>query len=305
MNASTRFSAVLLLVIMVISCDSIFSPSDNDDSVVFSSSFETKASIEIWNGYGISRSDEPCPGGGAHSAHVSGGGCIFTYASFDLPQSKRDRYLTISFWAKLLKSGGGVEFSVIDLSPKKWITINDTTWTYYQTSLPLFCPANHIPRIQMSSGGPDYDGAMLVDLIVVEALSPSEPVPPLYTGKWWGFWIPEEFNGLPFYQAFFGFELSDSEIGHGGAEAQIITESVSFYSQFSNFDISVDAQGNITGNGTWYLGTPLGEMLAQSPAEIHGQLNGSWHRLGSLGTGTFTFNHEGTEYSVTWTVAPH
>ena len=276
MNTYTRFPIQFFLIFTVVSCDSIFSPRNNDDSVVFRSSFETKASIEIWNGYGIRRSDEPCSGGGVHSAHVSGGG-----ASLDLPQSNRDRYLTIGFWAKLLEFEGHVEFSVIDLSPKKWITINDTTWTYYQTSLPLFCPANHIPRIQMSSGGHYYDGAMLVDLMEVEVLSPSEPVPPLYAGKWWGFWIPVEFNGLPFYQAFFGFELSDSGIGHGTATAQIITESVSFDSQWSNFDISVDAQGNITGNGTWYFGTPLGELLTQSPAEIHGQLNGSWHRLGS------------------------
>lgn len=288
---------------MVVSCDSIFGPRNNDDSVVFRSSFETKASVEIWNGYGIRRSDEPCPGGRAHSAHVSGG-CVSPHASLDLPQSNRDRYLTISFWAKLLVHEGHVEFSVVDLSPNKWITINDTTWTYYQTSLPLFCPANHIPRIQMSSGGLVY-GAMLVDLMVVEVLSPSEPVPPLYAGKWWGFWIPVEFNGLPFYRAFFGFELRDSGIGHGVATAQIITESVSFDSQWSNFDISVDAQGNITGNGTWYFGTPIAEILAQSPAEIHGQITGSWHTSGLLGTGTFTFSHGGTDYSVTWEVAPH
>lgn len=290
-------------MIAVVSCDSIFGPGDRDNSVIFRSSFETNASIEIWAGYGINRSDEPCPDGGEHSARVSGG-CSSPHAMLDLPPTNKDRYLTLSFWGKLQRNAGDVIFSVPDLSPEKRITVCDTSWTYYQTINPLYCPANHGPRIEMFSGGL-ISGAILVDLMVVEVLSPSDPVPPLFAGKWRGSWAPVEFNGLPFYRAGFNFELRDNGTGTGVATAQIITESVSFDSQWSNFDISVDAQGNLTGNGIWYFGTPLGEVIAQSPAEIHGQLSGSWEAPGSLGTGTFTFNYDGTDYSITWEVAPY
>jgi len=166
MSPTIRISALLLLVATLPSCDSVFGPSNKDSSVVFRSSFETEESFEVWNGYAITQYDEPCPSGGMHSAQVSGG-CIIPHAYIYLPASNRDRYLSISFWARLLGNGGSVDFSIIDTASSQSFAINDTTWTLFQTNEALFCPANHIPRIQMLSGGIVY-GAMLVDLMVVE-----------------------------------------------------------------------------------------------------------------------------------------
>ena len=127
------------------------------------------ASINAWlEADNITRSDESCPGGGKYSALVSDNGNYLSH--LDLSQSKRDRYLTIRFWAKAQGTGGVVFFSILGTQQEEiWINIHDTSWFYYQASDTLFCPALHTPRITMFAGGFLY-GRMLVDLMEVEKI---------------------------------------------------------------------------------------------------------------------------------------
>ncbi|MFC1529512.1 hypothetical protein ACFL41_00430 [Gemmatimonadota bacterium] len=161
--------AVFLGATTVASCDSLLSVREDDDPLIYRSSFETLVSVWAWKGVnGVERSNGACPGGGAYSGYVSGG-CEGPHAYLDLPPSKRDRHLIIRFWAKVLELQGHLEFAALNTDQHIWITVNDTTWTHYPASDTLFCPANRTLRITMGSGGIE-PGAMLVDLMEVETV---------------------------------------------------------------------------------------------------------------------------------------
>ncbi|MFC1558959.1 hypothetical protein ACFL39_00005, partial [Gemmatimonadota bacterium] len=156
MNVNLQSSVILALItigiVAITACDGLFSPSDQNDSVVFRSSFETQGSINAWlGGNSIDRSDEACPGGGKHSARVFNKHETWCY--LDLSKSKSDRYLTIRFWAKTVGFGGVVSFAILGTQQDEiWINIVDTNWTQYMATDTLYCPAGHTPRITMGTG---------------------------------------------------------------------------------------------------------------------------------------------------------
>ena len=132
--------------------------------------------------------------------------------------------------------------------------------------------------------------------------NPTNPEPVFYIYHWYGSWVPPQFSGLPFYGSGIEFEYGEDGLGDGSTAAGIRTESVSYHSQFSNFDISVDADGKLVGNGTWYLCNPMADILAQSPVEIQGQIYGHWDGAASFGLGVYRFSHGGVNYSIPWKV---
>ena len=137
------------------------------EEVVYTNGFESASDTAGWVGYGSMqlRSDVP-PGGGKYSLFVSGG-CAIPHAALKIVRVDRDSRFILRFWGKKLIGGGGVGIG-FNQSPIGGIgvSVNDSTWTHYQSKDILYCPADSSLWLTLISGG-IVPGAMLVDNIQV------------------------------------------------------------------------------------------------------------------------------------------
>ncbi len=162
---------ILGLSIFTYNCENQ-TESNHDNDSFYLNSFESPKDTVNWQGYGaISfRNDAPV-NGGEQSLYVSGG-CIVPHATVNLNNINNDSYLTIHCWGKNLVFGGTVELNYEDSNNQYHsisISVNDSTWTYYQSMDTLFCPANQVINLEINSGG-FVHSAMLIDLLEVQII---------------------------------------------------------------------------------------------------------------------------------------
>jgi photosystem II stability/assembly factor-like uncharacterized protein len=135
--------------------------------VIYSNSFESPQDTAgwEWQGYMEFRSDVP-PDGGIRSIYISGG-CVWPHFWIELGPFDYDGFYKIQCWGKDLGSGGGVTLDEEGaFSHGANIFINESEWTFYESTEALFCTAGKKIILAMGAGG-IVSSAMLIDKVEV------------------------------------------------------------------------------------------------------------------------------------------
>lgn len=150
---------------LALGCENKLDPGSPNNRIYFNS-FESSADTVGWQGYGAIGLKTEAPVDGGEKSLLVSGGCFVPHASFEISPMARDSHLILKCWGKNLAIGGSVTLESIDGSNQISISIQDSSWTYYESEEALYCPANKPLRLSLNSGGFIYS-AMLVDLIQI------------------------------------------------------------------------------------------------------------------------------------------
>lgn len=161
---------LILLGILIISCDRVLDPEEKEIfQPIYSISFESAEELENWVGITTESIVYSAPADcGIFSVKISGG-CIIPHAQYEFTNNLESGIYKIECWNKLLMNGGGVKLYSVDIhgeiKDEVLIEVRDTVWNK-KVSDPLFFEAGQTLKIELNSGGLK-PGAMLVDELKV------------------------------------------------------------------------------------------------------------------------------------------
>lgn len=155
---------ITLLLLSALACDKE-SIADNDlddchEYVIYSNYFENSEAVSDFKGYLLLNDDTPANGGDS-SGYISGG-CVVPHVLLELGPFENEQTIFMRFWGKTITSG-----QVNLLLDKDYLSglnfvFQDTIWTFYEPKDSLFCPANKLIQLELSSGG-FFPGGMNID----------------------------------------------------------------------------------------------------------------------------------------------
>ncbi len=167
MRVERNLSALLFILLIIPACDknkNLLSPQQND--IIYFNSFESPIDTIGW--VGVQTDDfrkEAPPGGGKQSVYVSGG-CLIPHCSYAFNSGSQGNFYMLQAWGKNLAMGGSLTLSIPDTRTEIWISIQDSSWHFYQSQDSLYVPRGVDLQITMNAGG-IIPSAILVDLIKV------------------------------------------------------------------------------------------------------------------------------------------
>ncbi len=159
----------VLFTLLLLSCSNqkedieIFS-----DTNIYNNSFENSVEVENFEGMQVFLSNET-PNGGGDSSMVVSGGCVLPHIYLELGPFDEAMDLTFNVFAKAHSiHGSNVTLSLAD-DPETniSITVQDTSWSYYETSNTLEVPLGKKIRVDFISGG-IIEVTTFFDLFVIE-----------------------------------------------------------------------------------------------------------------------------------------
>lgn len=172
MNSKNYLYLISICIIILISgCKTVNDPDNfknENGNVVYFNSFETESDTAGIESYGnCYLYNEASPGGGEQSLYVSGSSFI-PHARFTIDSGNDFGIYQLSFWGKTIIDICYINFSSDGPALSNWttISINDSSWHYYQTTDSIFCQGDEKLVITLTSGG-DNPGGMLVDQIQI------------------------------------------------------------------------------------------------------------------------------------------
>jgi len=160
-----------IAILCIAGCDKSVEPDDRHGTIYFNS-FESDADTTGWQGYAAYGFYNSAPPDGGNRSLFISGGCIMPHAVVDLEPLDEDRFLMLKCWASPIYGGQVINGGYISLivsgehSGSIDIEVTESTWTAYQPTDTLFCPANQSLYLNLSCGG-FIPGSMLVDLLEV------------------------------------------------------------------------------------------------------------------------------------------
>ena len=152
-----KLSLIFITLILMNACQQSNQPENENNNLVYSTSFENESEISGWDG--ITKEnliDTTFAEGKKHSLHI-GGGCIQPAASYVLSTVPPGKY-KLSFWAKM---GQASQSAMLLLKPAENSAFIDsvnsqvigTSWKYYETEKNLSISSAMKLKLEIMVGG--------------------------------------------------------------------------------------------------------------------------------------------------------
>jgi hypothetical protein len=114
--------------------------------------------------------EDPAPGDGKRSLHISGG-CVQPTASINLPVHAKGGHYVLSCWAKTedINQAGRIILTINgrdEQKEKPEVLVNDTEWRFYKSKKSQYWSPNHKLRLEIRIGGL-ISAHMFVDCIKI------------------------------------------------------------------------------------------------------------------------------------------
>ena len=167
-----KFLLIPMIALFINACDNSSQPEDENNNLVYSTSFETESDISGWSGLTKENlADAACPDGKSHSLHI-GGGCIQPAASYEIPAVVPGKY-KISFWGKMGQDSQSAGLSLKQVGNSSLmdsvnVQVTGTSWKYYESGKSLLVTSAAKLKLDVLVGGIIFADVYIDNLKIVK-----------------------------------------------------------------------------------------------------------------------------------------